>query len=348
MSAPVVYSTQSYGYLADELCVLGGYTRGQVEVRHFPDGERYQRVLHPRLVPTVLVGGTVSDQDTLEFFDLACELANSATSLTLILPYYGYSTMERSVHPGEVVTAKTRARLLSAIPQAPGGNRVLFLDLHSPGIPHYLESGLGHTHLYAKNLVEKLCRKLVSDDFVLASTDSGRAQWVESLAHDIGVGASFVFKQRLDGATTKVLAVQALVQDRKVIIYDDMIRTGSSLLKAAEAYRAAGAVEVFAVATHGVFPGDSLERLKASGLISRVATTDSHPRAQQLKGDFLDVVSVALDTARPHSQPRILTFSDTRPPSRGDLQSERRKKTPAKRPRSSSPPGRFYWSAGSP
>ena len=297
MPLPLIYSTQSYAYLADQLCALKpGLKRGRVEVRHFPDGERYQRVLDadsPQTRPVALVGGTISDGDTLEFFDLACELANSATSLTLIVPYFGYSTMERSVHAGEVVTAKTRARLLSAIPQAPGGNRVFFLDLHSPGIPHYLESGLGHTHLYAKNLIENLCRRLVPGDFVLASTDSGRAQWVESLAHDMGVGASFVFKQRLDGAHTKVLAVQAMVHGRKVVIYDDMIRTGSSLLKAAQAYLEAGAVDVYAVATHGVFPGDALERLRSSGLIRRIGTTDSHPAAVRLKGDFLEVLSAA-------------------------------------------------------
>lgn len=289
----VIYSTQSYAYLAQALSAAGGLELGQIEVSRFPDGERYQRVVGARRAKTVLVGGTVSDSDTLEFFDLACELANTATCLTLVIPYFGYATMERSVHAGEIVTAKTRARLLSAIPQAPGGNRVVFIDLHSPGIPHYLESGLGHSHLYAKSLIEELCRSLVADDFVLASTDSGRAQWVESLAHDMGVGASFVFKQRLDGVHTKVLAVQALVENRKVIIYDDMIRTGGSLIKAAEAYKEAGASEIYAVASHGVFPGDALEGVRSSGYFRAIATTDTHPRAVQLQGDFLRVKSVA-------------------------------------------------------
>ena len=202
--------------------------------------------------------------------------------------------MERSTAPGEVVTAKARARLLSAIPHADLGNHLVFIDLHASGIPHYLEGGLRHTHLYAKEAVQQLCRQLGGDDFVLASTDSGRAHWVESLANEMGVGMSFVFKQRLSGSKTEVKAVQALVQGRKVVIYDDMIRTGGSLLTAAQAYLESGASQVSAVATHGLFPGAALEKILQSGLIRSVGVTDSHPRARQLAANLpLTIVSLA-------------------------------------------------------
>jgi phosphoribosylpyrophosphate synthetase len=73
----------------------------------------------------------------------------------------------------------------------------------------------------------------------------------------------------------------------------DLIRSGSSLINAARAYREAGARSVAAVATHGVFPGDALERIEQSGLIEKVIVTDSHPRAVALAGSFLEVVTVA-------------------------------------------------------
>lgn len=288
-----IFSIQCYQALGDRLAQLSGWNRGQVEVQQFPDGERYQRVLTPVLGKDVVcLGGTLDDACTLELFDLANQLANDARSLTLVIPYFGYSTMERSVKTGEVVTAKTRARLLSAIPQAETGNHVVFVDLHAAGIPHYLEGGIRHTHLYAKEAVKSLCREIGGEDFVLASTDSGRAAWVESLANDMGVGMSFVFKQRLSGASTQVRAVQALVEKRTVIIYDDMIRTGGSLLTAARAYLESGAREVHAVATHAIFPGDALERIQKSGLIRSLGVTDTHPRALQLAAD-LRVASIA-------------------------------------------------------
>ncbi|MBS2036339.1 ribose-phosphate pyrophosphokinase [bacterium] len=289
-----VFSIQAYQQLGDRLCQSGGWERGQVDVQHFPDGERYQRVLSPVLGrQVVLLGGTCEDGCTLELFDLANQLANEARSLTLVIPYFGYSTMERSVQPGEIVTAKARARLLSAIPQADLGNHLVFVDLHSAGIPHYLEGGCRHTHLYAKEVVKEMCREIGGDDFVLASTDSGRAAWVESLALEMGVGMSFVYKQRLSGTQTQVRAVQALVEDRKVIIYDDMIRTGGSLLSAAKAYLESGAREVHAVASHGIFPGESLFKIESSGLIRSLAVTDTHPRALALRCPFLKVHSVA-------------------------------------------------------
>lgn len=292
---PILFSTCSYHYLGEEIRALGGYDKGEVEVKTFPDGERYQRVMtHINERDVILVGGTIGDSDTLELYDLACSLVkHGALSLNMVIPYYGYSTMERGVYPGDVVTAKTRARLLSAIPMAAYGNRVILMDLHSEGIPYYFEGQLVPKHLYAKDVILKVARELGGDDFVLASTDAGRAKWVESLANDLHVSASFILKRRLDGARTEVMAMNANVDGKTVIIYDDMIRTGSSLIRAAEAYHSEGANEIYAIATHGIFPGDALDRLKNSGQFKQIVTTNTHPRVKALECDFLRCESVA-------------------------------------------------------
>lgn len=292
---PLAFATRPYLALGAEIRRLGGLGAGSAEVRTFPDGERYQRIRDPVAGRDVaLVGGTVSDEATLELFDLACGLVQAgARSLSLVIPYFGHSTMERAAKPGEVVTAKTRALLLSAIPRARAGNRVLLLDLHSEGLPYYFEGGLSTVHVYAKPVVLEAARRLGGPDFVLASTDAGRAKWVQSLADDLGVPASFVFKKRLDGERTELAAVNAHVFGRPVVLYDDMIRTGSSLLTAGGAYREAGATRITVIATHGLFPGNALGRLKASGLFAGIVCTDSHPRAVELQDDFLSVVSIA-------------------------------------------------------
>lgn len=295
MSAPIVYATRAYAPQARALCDAGGFRRGQEEISHFPDGELYLRLATPPDgCDAVLVGGTISDSDTLELYDLACGLVEEgARSLVLIVPYFGHSTMERAVKPGEVVTAKTRARLLSSIPTARFGNRVLLVDLHSEGLPYYFEGAMRAVHVYAKPVVIEAMRALGGDDFVVACTDAGRAKWVESLANDLGIEASFVFKKRLSGDRTEVTAVSAHVEGRRVVIYDDMIRTGSSLIGAARAYLDAGASSVVAVATHGVFPDGALEKLTRSGVIEKLACTDTHPRALELAGPDLQVFSVA-------------------------------------------------------
>jgi ribose-phosphate pyrophosphokinase len=291
----VIFATAAYRELQEAMCQAAGLPLGRVERLHFPDGERYLRLASEvEGQDAALVGGTISDEDTLEIYDLACCLVEAGVHrLTLVIPYFGYSTMERAVHRGEAVTAKIRARLLSSIPVAASGSRVLLLDLHAEGITHYFEGALRPVHVAGRPLTQGLIRRFGGDDFVLACTDAGRAKWVESLANGLGVSASFVFKRRHSGSQTEITAVSAQVEGRRVVIYDDMIRTGGSLLGAARAYREAGAAEIFAVATHGLFPGDSLERLRRSGLLSAIACTDSHPRARQLAGDFLQVESAA-------------------------------------------------------
>ena len=72
-----------------------------------------------------------------------------------------------------------------------------------------------------------------------------------------------------------------------------MIRSGGSLINAARAYRDAGATSIAAVATHGVLPGDALQRLRESGLLEKLVLTDSHPRAAALRSEFVEVVSIA-------------------------------------------------------
>ncbi len=292
---PLLFSLPAYEYLQRDLLALGGLERGELSTKLFPDGERYMRLLtavEGREV--VLLGGTVDDAATLMLYDLACAIVKlGARKLTLVVPYFAYSTMERAVKPGEVVTAKTRARLLSAIPPASYGNRIVLLDLHSEGIPHYFEGELTAIHVYGKPLVRAAARRLGGEEFVLACTDAGRAKWVESLAHDLHVTPAFVFKRRLSGSETEVAAVSAQVEGRRVIIYDDMIRTGGSLLGAARAYKDAGATSLACITTHALLPGDAFGRLQRSGVFTDIVATDSHPRARELAAQGLGVESCA-------------------------------------------------------
>ena len=95
MHNKLIFSTQNYQYLKNLILKQSDFETGEAEVKYFADGERYQRILSDvdgRNV--VLIGGTISDSDTLEFYDLACTIVSQgALSLLLIIPYFGYSTM---------------------------------------------------------------------------------------------------------------------------------------------------------------------------------------------------------------------------------------------------------------
>ena len=288
MSKKYLFYTQPYKDLAQKIAQNNGYLLGEIEHHVFPDGERYYRIKSRIYGAKVfLLGGSYSDIATMELYDLGCGLVtNGARSLNIILPYFGYSTMERSVARGEIVTAKNRARLFSSIPSAPYGNTLFAVDLHTGGLQYYFEEGVRVYHVYAKKVILDAARKIGGEDFVLASTDSGRAKWVESLANDLGVDASFVYKKRISGSETDIQAVSARVEGKTVVIYDDMIRTGGSLIGAAQAYQEAGAARISAICTHGVFPPGSVQRLIDSGIFSCIACTDSHPNGIKMSQKF--------------------------------------------------------------
>jgi ribose-phosphate pyrophosphokinase len=289
----VVFSTTDYEMLASKITQAIRGVPGELETKNFGDGERYYRIRSlVRDQDVVLVGGTINDKASLDLFDLACGLVdNGCRSLKIVIPFFGYSTMERAVHAGEVVTAKTRARLLSAIPTAPFGNEVVMLDLHSEGIPFYFEGAVKTRHLYAKSLILKEAKRLGGANFILGAPDAGRAKWVESLANDLGVPAGFVYKRRADDGSVSISGVNVIVGGANVVIYDDMIRSGQSILQAAQAYQAAGAKKISLITTHGLFTGDAVERLKKGGVISSVSCTDSHPNAIAIQDPFVQVMS---------------------------------------------------------
>lgn len=291
----ILFHTKAYTYLANKLLAEGKYKEGHIELSHFADGERYQRIItdvEDRKV--IVLGGTIDDSSTLELYDLCCTLVNlGASSLCIVIPYFGYSTMERAVKKGEVVTAKTRARLLSSIPRSTKGNKVYLFDLHTEGLPHYFEGHLRAVHIYCKDIIMKAVREYGGNDCILASTDAGRAKWVESLANDLGLQAAFALKRRLSGSDTEVTAINADVSDKKVIIYDDMIRSGSSLINAAKAYKEAGAREIFVITTHGIFVDGSIEKLQKSGVIEKIICTDTHANTQGISNEFVEVRTIA-------------------------------------------------------
>ena len=158
----LLFSTERYAYMLNGLASEARVDKGEIERKTFLDGERYHRIMsNVDDQHVAIVGGTCSDSDTLELFDLSCGLVQEgARSLTLVLPYLGYATMDRAVKSGEIVKAKTRARLLSSIPHGVQANRIVLLDLHAEGIQYYFEGPSHPVHVYAKPLVTEAIREL--------------------------------------------------------------------------------------------------------------------------------------------------------------------------------------------
>ncbi|MBY0359814.1 MAG: ribose-phosphate diphosphokinase [Candidatus Obscuribacterales bacterium] len=338
---PILFASQNYGYLAQEMLEVGRFKPGKVargidkklgvpveEFIPFPDGERYHALMtEVKGREVVIVGGTIDEFETMEIFHLASAAhEQGALKLTIVMPYFGYSTMERAIRPGEAVKAKYLARMFSYLPRTPMGNSFYFMDLHTEGLPYYFENGVYTDHVYGQPVILGAIAQAAAGNplivtstldeclpaspesisqFVVGSTDAGRAKWVETYVkamrkRKLNVIPAFVIKGRISGDSTVVRDVSADVEGRTVLMYDDIGRTCGSLIGAAEAYMERGAKEVMAVLTHGALPAGAVDRLRnatfgSTGrkLVSRLIVTNTHPSAVRQKDDFLTVVSTA-------------------------------------------------------
>lgn len=314
---PVLFATKSYGYMQDDFRKQAEFEPGCV---HREEGTNLVTgVSGVAGRDVVIIGGTIDHAETIDLYLLANAIYEAgAASMTIVVPYFGYSTMERGkpeLH--EAVKAAYRARLISSIPACPLGNRVVLTDLHSEGIPHYFH-GVRTTHVYA---VKRIIMEMVEGVFNgrICTTDTGRGKWADSLVKDInkvlkarGVDklkfwqAAFALKNRVSGSETEFLGALGDVAGLNIDLFDDMIRRGSTAIDAAVGYRAGvpdkpntGCRGIRFIASHGVLPGNALERLQnavdLSGerLFSEVIVTDSHPNAVRLAGDFLRVKPIS-------------------------------------------------------
>ncbi|MCO6430861.1 MAG: ribose-phosphate pyrophosphokinase [Deltaproteobacteria bacterium] len=292
---PLVFTSTNYEHMRSGLEGKPGIDLGNVVRKTFSDKERHYQVMDDVADrPVVLIGGTGSNDDLVDVLDMGFGISElRPSSLTIIVPYYGYSTQERAEKDGEFVTGRHRARMLSNISSRAHRTSVVLVDPHTPGLVSYFDQDHVSTyHLSCRKLLTQSIRESVEGRFSIGTTDLGRAKEAGKVADELGAPLAIIHKSRHDIDKTKVLSVISDEPTNTVVVWDDMIRTGGSLKEAMKAYEARGYKHRLAYAVHGVFPGESLKAMMDSRLFDGVVVTDSHPRAVQLAKEFPDFLRV--------------------------------------------------------
>lgn len=294
-----ILSSEPYICIKQNLLKSGKFNDCTIETKTFPDGEHYWRIAEPKQIsgkPAVYICGTTDDAAILEAYNMCCTLVREGCSeLHLVIPYFGYSTMERAVKPGEVVSAKNIARLFSSIPLSAQGNFIYMVDLHSLGTQYYFEQNIHPVHLTTEPVIDRIIGDIRKEcgEVVLASADMGRAKWIEKMSNRLSLSGAYIMKKRISGSETIVEALNADVRGKNVIIFDDMIRSGNSIINAANAYKSIGAKNIYVACVHGVFIDGTIKKMKESGVIKGVYCTNTHIRTQQIKDDFVKVYDIS-------------------------------------------------------
>jgi ribose-phosphate pyrophosphokinase len=219
----------------------------------------------------------------------------SAKRITVVAPFYGYARQDKKHRGREPITA----RLMADLYKTAGADRLMVVDLHTSQIQGFFDGPVDH--LFAlPMLANYVGSKVDRTRLTIVSPDSGRVRvaerWSELLG---GCPIAFIHKTRdprvpNESVTGKVVGE---VDGQTCVVIDDMIDTAGTITKAVDALFAAGAKEVIVAATHAVFSGPAVERLKASR-VTEVVVTDSLPIEEDKRFDGLTVLSIAPLLAR--------------------------------------------------
>ncbi|MCD7896247.1 MAG: ribose-phosphate diphosphokinase, partial [Planctomycetaceae bacterium] len=207
--------------------------------------------------------------------------------ITAVIPYFGYARQDRK-HEGRVpITAKLVANLIAAS----GVNRVLCLDLHAAQIQGFFDIMMDH--LQALPAFIGYLRKLNLENPVVMAPDVGSMKMADNYTKRIGCGVAVVQKRRISDVVVETGHVIGDVQDKDVIITDDMITSAGSMAAAIKTAREHGARTVRAMATHGLFVSNAFERLLEAAP-TEVIVTDTVPPQEDVPPELnLKVISVA-------------------------------------------------------
>jgi ribose-phosphate pyrophosphokinase len=292
-----VFANAAGKKLAEAVCMKLSIDPGQARVGRFKDGEVDVQILeNVRGNDVYIIAPTQPPAENLfEAIALAdAARLSSAGRVTIVLPYFGYGRADRKDAPRKPIGARIAFRML----EIARPNRFLILDIHAEQTLACIDSAVTD-HLYGSAVAVPFLTPLLSGkDFVIASPDRGggarAAKYASLLGH-----TDFVFfsKSRSKPGEVNEASIQIIgdVKDKLVVLVDDMIDSGGTILADAKAAKAAGAREIWAFGTHGLFSQDALEKIEKS-VISRVFVTDSvyHDQKElEAKTSKVEIISVA-------------------------------------------------------
>lgn len=212
----------------------------------------------------------------------------SAYRITAVLPYYGYARQDRKVSPRTPISAKLVADLITAA----GADRVLTMELHASQIQGFFNIPVDH--LFAKPvLIDYLKERFPKNQLVIVAPDAGGAERARAFAKLLHAPMAMIDKRRAAPNVSEVMHLIGDVEGMNAVIVDDMIDTGGTMVKAADALKANGANAVFACCTHAVLSGPAIDRIKESQIEELIVTDTIPPQENAKSCRKIRVLSVA-------------------------------------------------------
>ncbi|MCX5727043.1 MAG: ribose-phosphate pyrophosphokinase [Candidatus Saganbacteria bacterium] len=270
-----VFCGTSHPELGEKIVKYLGLKAAEIKISRFSGGEVYSRILENIRGHSSVIIQTCTEavnDDLMELFVVLDAMKRaSAKNLTAVIPHFGYARQDRKAASREPISARLIANLL----ETAGAERVISMDLHSDQIQGFFNipvDTLTAMPIFANYIKSK---KLI--DPIVVAPDTGRVKTAKKLSDRIGADLAIIHKARPNHHETEVLHVVGDVEKRTVILVDDMIDTAGTITRGVEVLREKGCnPDVYVVATHPIFSGQAVEKLKASKF-KEVVVTDTLP-----------------------------------------------------------------------
>ena len=283
-----IFSGQKSMNLAEQICSSLGCDLGKFKYERFADGEfsgSFEESIRGK--DTYIVQSTIAPADNLMELLLMVDAAKRASAhyIAAVIPYFGWARQDRKDKPRVSIGAKLVADLL----QAAGISRLITMDLHADQIQGFFNVPVDH--LYASNIFLDYIRKNIDlKNLVIATPDVGGTKRANTYAHALGVPMVICHKLRLKANVVAEMRIIGDVEDKDVLLVDDIVDTAGTITKAANLMMDHGARSVRAMCSHAVMSDPATERVEQSAL-KELVVTDSIPYTK--KCDKVKVLSIA-------------------------------------------------------
>ncbi len=287
-----IFAGNSSKVLAGEIADILKMELGDCQVGKFSDGETMVNIgetVRGRDVFVVQSTSAPTNDSIMELLIMIDALRRaSAGRITAVIPYFGYARQDRKARSRDPITAKLVADIITAA----GADRVLTMDLHAPQLQGFFDIPVDHL-LGAPVLINYFLENgYIGDDFVAVSPDVGSVKRARNFATRLECKLAIIDKRRPANNVAEVMNIVGDVKGKRCIMIDDMIDTGGTIVQGANALKEAGAKEVIACCTHGVFSGPAMDRLNNSPIKEIIVlSTYEHHNVKLI--DKIKTISVA-------------------------------------------------------
>lgn len=262
----IIVAGSSSGILATKISNETGSVIAEVERRRFPDGELYLRILNDLQGQDVmLISSTRSDENIIETMLLIDAVREcNPRHVTAVIPYFGYARQHMRYKNGEPVSSKVWTYVLAKF-----ADQIVSIDIHDEQTLSYSSKPFININIIDSIVSHYSSRGI---DFV-ASPDDGGSKRAEEISDKLQTDHFYLEKNRIDSSTVEMKFPDVDVREKNILVVDDIISTGGTIIKAVKLIKERGAAKVYVAAVHGIFMQGSQEKI--GEIADDLAVTDT-------------------------------------------------------------------------